>query len=100
MILPKNLTLNLLGIYVGERYFLNDQANAYSCIKDHIVADTNLSWQSKNITITFSINNLFNKQYSEYAGVLQGWSTSQSVGDKFYYPSPERNFSLMVKYTF
>ena len=100
LILPKNLTLNLLGIYVGERYFLNDQANAYSCIKDHIVADTNLSWQSKNITITFSINNLFNKQYSEYAGVLQGWSTSQSVGDKFYYPSPERNFSLMVKYTF
>ena len=100
LILPKNFNLNLSSTYVGERYFLNDQANAYSKLEEHIVTDTNLSWQSKDVTITFSINNLFNQQYSEYAGILQGFSVGQSVGDRFYYPSPERNFSLMVKYTF
>ena len=100
LFLPKNFTLNLLGTYVGKRYFLNDQANAYSRLDEHIVVDTNLSWRCKDITATFSINNLFNKQYSEYAGVLQGWSAGQDVGNKFYYPSPERNFSLRVHYAF
>jgi len=100
LFLSKNFTLNLLGTYVGKRYFLNDQANAYSRLDEHIVVDTNLSWRYKDITATFGINNLFNKQYSEYAGVLQGFSVGQNVGNNFYYPSPERNFSLTVKYTF
>lgn len=100
LFLLKDFTLNLLGTYVGKRYFLNDQANAYSRLDEHIVVDTSLSWRCKDLTTTFGINNLFNKQYSEYAGVLQGFSVGQNVGNNFYYPSPERNFSLTVKYAF
>lgn len=93
-ILPKNITFNITGTYVGQRYFLNDQANAYSRLNGYMVADTNLSWHCKDLKITFGINNLFSKQYSEYAGV------TVDNGVKFYYPSPERNFSMKLDYKF
>jgi len=87
-ILPKNITFSIVGSYVGERYFLNDQANDYSQLNGYMVADTNLSWRHKGLTLTFGVNNLFNKQYSENAGV------KVDDGVKFYYPNPERNFIL------
>ncbi|TRZ93779.1 TonB-dependent receptor [bacterium] len=92
--LPKNITLNLTGTYTGERYFLNDQANAYSKLNGYMVADTNLSWRYKELTVTFGINNFLGKEYSEYAGVLV------DSGTKFYYPSPGRNFNLKLEYQF
>jgi len=105
-ILPNNITFNVSGNYVGQRYFLNDQANAYSRLNGYMVADTNLSWRCKDLTVNFGINNIFNKKYSEYAGVVvdDSWESSSGItwpaGSKFYYPSPERNFSLKVDYTF
>ncbi|MFA5351467.1 MAG: TonB-dependent receptor [Candidatus Omnitrophota bacterium] len=90
----KNITLNVIGTYVGKKYALNDQANAYSRLNGYMTMDTNLSWRHKDLTVAFAVNNLFNKQYSEYAGV------QVSDGAKFYYPSPERNFSLKIDYTF
>ncbi|MDD5476821.1 MAG: TonB-dependent receptor [Candidatus Omnitrophica bacterium] len=98
--LPMDISLNIIGTYLGPRYYLNDQANAYSKLNGYMVADTNLSWHCKDFKVTFGINNLFDKQYSEYAGVLQGFSVGHAVGDKFYYPNPGRNFSLKVNYTF
>lgn len=98
--LPMNMTFNIIGTYVGSRYYMNDQANAYSRLNSYIDTDTNLSWHYKDLMVTFCINNFFNKQYSEYAGVLQGFSPGHAVGDEFYYPNPRRNFSLKAKYTF
>jgi iron complex outermembrane receptor protein len=105
-LLPKNIIFNITATYVGERYFLNDQANAYSRLNGYMVADTNLSWRCKDLSVTLGINNIFNKKYSEYAGVLvnAGWESSSGItwpaGSKFYYPSPERNFSLKLEYKF
>jgi outer membrane receptor protein involved in Fe transport len=90
----KNITLNVIGTYVGEKYALNDQANAYSQLNGYMTMDTNLSWRYKDLTVAFAVNNLLDKQYSEYAGV------QVSDGEKFYYPSPERNFSLKIDYIF
>ena len=98
--LPMNLAFNITGNYVGSRYYMNDQANAYSRLNGYMVADTNLSWRYKNLMVTFCINNLFDKRYSEYAGVLQGFSPGHAVGEEFYYPNPERNFYLKFKYAF
>jgi len=98
--LPMNFIFNLTGNYIGKRYFLNDQANAYSQLNGYMIVDTNLSWHSKDLTVTFGINNLFNKKYSEYAGVLLSASGIYPAGSKFYYPSPERNFSLKASYSF
>jgi len=92
--LPMHMSLNIIGTYVGPRYYLNDQANAYSKLNGYMVADTNLTWQNNDLKVTFGINNLFGKQYSEYAGV------NVDSGSKFYYPSPERNFILKANYAF
>jgi outer membrane receptor protein involved in Fe transport len=92
--LPKNITLNMTGTYVGERYFLNDQANSYSQLNGYMVADANLSWHYKDFTVSAGINNLLGRQYSEYAGV------TVDSGEKFYYPSPKTNFNLKLEYSF
>jgi iron complex outermembrane receptor protein len=92
--LPKNITFNMIGTYVSKRYFLNDQANTYSQLNGYTVADANLGWRYQDLTISLGVNNLFNKQYSEYAGV------TVDNGVKFYYPSPERSFNIKFDYQF
>jgi len=98
-ILPKNFILNITGNYVGKRYFINDQANAVSRLNGYMVADTNLSWRYRDLTMVFGINNIFDKQYSEY-GVYGTDSSKLFVYDKCYFPSPGRNFSLKASYSF
>jgi iron complex outermembrane receptor protein len=94
VLLCKDVNLNVIGNYTGKRYFLNDQANSYSHLNGYMLTDANVSWRLKDFLVTFGISNLFNKKYSEYAGV------SVDDGVKFYYPSPERNFNLKVNYSF
>ncbi|HQJ16251.1 MAG TPA: TonB-dependent receptor [Candidatus Omnitrophota bacterium] len=79
-------TVNLTGNYVGERFFINDQANALSRLNGFFTADMNLSYVYKNLTATFGINNVLNKKYAEYA------TCNPTSGKKVYYPSPERSF--------
>jgi len=97
--LPRDFTLNLTGNYVGERYFINDEANAVGRLNGYMVADTNLSWNYHNLTVIFAINNLFNREYSEY-GVYGSDSSQGFAYDKCYFPSPGRNFSLKAEYSF
>ena len=94
LFLPKNFTFNMVGTYTGKSYAMDDQANAYSQVGGYMVTDTNLSWHYKDLAVTFGINNIFNRQYSEFTGV------NVYDGLKFYYPNPKRNFSLKAKYTF
>lgn len=89
-----SLTFNIVDTYVGKRYFLNDQANAYSQLKPYMPTDANLSWSCKDLIVTLGVNNIFDKQYSEIAGV------NVDSGAKFYYPVPRRNFILKTKLSF
>ncbi|MCX5701524.1 MAG: TonB-dependent receptor [Candidatus Omnitrophica bacterium] len=97
-LLPNSFTFNITGNYVGKRYFINDTPNAFSRLNGYMVADVNLSWRNKDLALTFSVNNLFDKQYSEFG--VYGFDSSTFLMDKAYYPSPKRNFSLKVDYTF
>ena len=54
----------------------------------------NLSYSYKDLAVTFGINNVLNKKYSEYGAY------SLMYLEKGYYPSPERNFSLKLEYKF
>ncbi|OIO80874.1 MAG: hypothetical protein COW11_06185 [Candidatus Omnitrophica bacterium CG12_big_fil_rev_8_21_14_0_65_43_15] len=99
LLLSDDLTLNIIDTYMDKRYFINDQANAVSRLNGYLVADANLSWRRDNLGITFGVNNLLNKQYSEYA-VYATDSSNAFAWDKAYYPSPERNFNLKVDYAF
>jgi iron complex outermembrane receptor protein len=101
-LLEKDLTANVLGTYVGKRYFYNDQANAYSRLNGYLVADTSLTWSRKDWAITFGVNNVLDRKYAEFAGVrvTEDGVYGYHIGDKFYFPSPERNFTLKVDYNF
>ncbi|MFA5356143.1 MAG: TonB-dependent receptor [Candidatus Omnitrophota bacterium] len=104
--LSKDISLNVIGNYVGKRYFLNDQANDYSRLNGYMTADTNLIWRYKDLVIAFGINNIFDRKYSEYAGVIidNTWEPCSGLtwpaGTKFYYPSAGRNFSIRMDYKF
>ena len=90
----KGMTVNVSGNYIGERYFINDQANDLSRLNGYFTADMNVSYVYQNLTATFGINNILNKEYSEYA------SCNPTTGKKVYYPSPERNFVAKLSYRF
>ena len=90
----KNITLNISGNYIGERFFINDQANILSRLNGYFTADTNVSYAYHDLLFTFGINNILNKKYSEYA------SCNPGTGKKVYYPSPERNYIVKAEYKF
>ncbi|HNQ50307.1 MAG TPA: TonB-dependent receptor [Candidatus Omnitrophota bacterium] len=87
-------TLNLTGNYVGERYFINDQANALSRLNGFFTADASLSYVYKDLTTTIGVNNILGKEYAEYA------TCNPTTGKKVYYPSPARSFTVKLAYKF
>ncbi len=85
--------INSIINYVGERYFISDQAHNYPQMSDYITVDVKLSYKSDNIKFFFGINNIFNDMYSEY-GVI-----STTSAQRAYYPSPGRNFICGFSFT-
>jgi iron complex outermembrane receptor protein len=73
--------------YVGESYYISDQANTQKKLDDYSTVDCKLSYTVKGVEAFFGINNLTNEEYSEY-GVVGFGGTRNS------YPSPERNWFL------
>jgi len=86
-------TVAVNGIYVGERPFESDFANAFDDQKDYLVLNTKLKYNWKSLTAFLDINNITNKEYSEY-GVL---SLSGFTVEEAYYPSPKINFLLGLR---
>ncbi|NTV29406.1 MAG: TonB-dependent receptor [Candidatus Omnitrophica bacterium] len=100
--LVKGVTLDFAETYVGARRFYNDQANAYSRLNGYLVTDAGASWRMRDWTVSFGVNNLLNAKYSEVAGVrvTEDGVYGYHVGDKFYFPSPERNYNFKVSCVF
>jgi iron complex outermembrane receptor protein len=88
------ITCNFLANFVGERYFINDQANVLSKLNGYATVDANISYKYKSLTAVFQVNNIIDKKYSEYG------ACNPTSGKKIYYPSPERNFSLKLSAKF
>ena len=88
----RNYLMTIEGNWVGERFFDNDFPNEENKLPDYITFDTKLSYENKGINIYLGINNIFDKEYSEY-GIT-------SAGNKYLYPSPERNYYGGIKVSF
>ena len=86
----ENISLDLKGNYIGKRYFISDQSNSLPRMEDYFTVDSKLSYDFKNGTWFLGVNNIFDKDYSEY-GVKSG-------SLRYYYPSPKRNFELGAVY--
>lgn len=92
--LCKGVTLSVNGLYVGARPFISDYSNDYDKQKSFVLINTKLKYQWRNILVFADINNITNKEYSEY-GVIGGFPL-----EKAYYPSPKRNFLIGMSVEF
>jgi iron complex outermembrane receptor protein len=90
----QGFTIALNGIYIGKRFFESDFANAFEKQDDYIVVNSKFMYKRKNFTAFLDVNNLFDKEYSEF-GVLGTFPLEQA-----FYPSPEINFLLGVRYDY
>jgi iron complex outermembrane receptor protein len=90
----EHVALNVNANWVGERYIENDTANTQDKLDDHTTVDAKLSVDYKWLTIFLGVNNIFDKEYSEYAVV----NTSGTV--KNFYPAPERWYYGGIKAVF
>ena len=76
----------LNGIYIGERPFISDFSNDFSKQDAYVLLNAKFTYRLKPFKAFLNLNNLTNKQYSEY-GVIGGYPLQRA-----YYPSPTRNF--------
>lgn len=86
--LHKYFSFSLMGNYVGERYFISDQANVLPRMGSYFTVDGRLTFEKNNLSLFFAVNNLFNEEYYEYG------AASFDRTYKNYYPAAERNFTL------
>jgi iron complex outermembrane receptor protein len=85
--LGKGFSLNVDGVYVGERPFISDFSNEFEDQEDYFVVNTKLKYQWKKITTFLNINNITNEEYSEYGGI-----STFPITETGFFPSPKINF--------
>jgi iron complex outermembrane receptor protein len=86
-----SLGINTAATFVGDRQFINDEANRYPALKDYFTLDANVSYDFGMLTLIVGVNNILDQQYSEY-GVR-----SAATGAYNLYPSPGANYYLKGK---
>ncbi|MEJ2034352.1 MAG: TonB-dependent receptor, partial [Deltaproteobacteria bacterium] len=95
--LPGGFSLALNGSYVGKRRFISDFANAFPKMDSYLVLNAKLKYNWRNMSAYLNVNNLLDKEYSDY-GVV-GYDSSGNLV-RAYYPSPEINFLAGVSLSF
>lgn len=92
--LTDELKLSLNANYVGSRFIENDLSNSQEKLPSRTTVDAKLSYGIKNITVFAGVNNLFNKEYSDYASMNAAGTV------KKFYPAPERWYYAGLKASF
>lgn len=85
-------THKISTLYTGDSYLISDFENDRQKLGGNTVVNSTSSYTNADLTLQFSINNVFDELYYSYG------ATSDS-GDGVH-PAPERNFMLTAKYTF
>lgn len=93
----KGFQLSTKANIVGARYFISDWANRVGKLDGYYTWDAKLSYTWRGLKGFVGVNNITNCKYTEY-GVLSFDFMGQPHPN--YYPSPNRNFSGGVSYTF
>ena len=81
-------------LYIGSLYSVSDWNNNLGKVENYSLVNLSSSYNYKNINIYGGINNIFNKEYNEYAVY------SKNSGYISYYPAEERNYFVGVLYEF
>ena len=93
--LGKGFSLNVDGVYVGERPFISDFSNDFEDQEDYLIVNTKLKYQWKKITAFLNINNITDEEYSEYGGI-----STFPITETGFFPSPKINFLAGVSADF
>jgi iron complex outermembrane receptor protein len=91
----RGFTFAFNGIYIGKRFFESDFPNAFPEQDDFVVFNAKFKYTWKKWTAYLDINNVFDEEYSEF-GVLSLGSPVEPA----FYPSPERNFLVGVRFDY
>ena len=78
----------------GKKRFVSDQRNLNGYVGSYVVTDIGCNFEYKGVEIFGQVNNIFNKEYSEYG------ARSIMYDVKGYYPSPELNYVVGASYRF
>jgi len=100
----KNFIVNLMTQFVSKQYIDNSQNNKHA-LKPYCVSNLNLSYdipklKKLNLTLFFSINNLFNKMYESNAWVWRALVDGKEYYEDGYFPQAGINFFGGVKMRF
>lgn len=85
--------LHIEGIFISNRYPLNDVTNGSTKIGGYTIYNSNINYERKHYTISWRINNITNKQY--YNQVVATYSGNSEILS--YYPAA--GISTMVSLT-
>lgn len=80
----------------GNRVLFGDFANAFQPLPGYGVVNLKADYTYKRWTFSARVNNLLDKLYSD-VGTL-GFNPDTGASEPAFYPSPERNFFLSVRY--
>lgn len=93
--LGKGFSLNVDGVYVGERPFISDFSNDFEDQEDYLILNTKLKYLWKNMTVFLNVNNITDEEYSEYGGI-----STFPITEPGFFPSPEINFLAGISANF
>jgi len=89
------LSTSLTTHFVGKQFLDYDQLNTQPKLKRYDTVDWNIKYDFKNIELWFTLQNIFNTQYSPYA-----FSGATFDIPNNYWPAPGRNAEAGVKVKF
>lgn len=82
--------------YAGVQYLSGDFNNGHDRLPGSVLFDMALKYEpdwAENLTLTFVMDNLFDRDYCDFAG----WS---DYGGAYYYPACGRSFMFTARYEF
>jgi len=85
--------------YTDEKYVSNDQENIEPKIPDYYILNTKLRSDYRGLDFTFGVNNLFDKDYYDFA-VSSTFHDDNHYGTRAVYPLSGRNIFFDLGYTF
>lgn len=100
----RNLSVYLIGKYVGKQYLDNTQNNGRS-LKPYYVQDFRLNFKLQNrlfeeTELVFFANNIFNKIYESNGYTFSYFSGGSFTTENYYFPMSGVNFMMAVNIKF
>ena len=86
--------LDVRGRWMDESYAISDWNNVGDKVDSWTTVDSKITFQWKGLEAFAGVNNLFDEEYSEYVVF------SNSLQELAFYPSPERNFLVGLRYVY